>query len=222
MSALWLCLALLAWVMLSMAERVSALGLPRLPLRRMLAAAGAVFCIAEVPAFALSELVDLARSRIHTVAAYSGTGGHSSLVGDISTSLAAGLSEEVVVLVLPVLAAWRIGQHITNSRVRSAGTVALVVLLTVARLSYHMEYGLALLPLIPWAATCVLLYLRSRAILPLMIAHAGYDLTVDAINRLTPRYGPAAGVYTFAGVASVAFIAAMCLQSASRRFASAP
>ncbi|MFD5615151.1 type II CAAX prenyl endopeptidase Rce1 family protein [Kitasatospora sp. NPDC127060] len=128
---------------------------------------------------------------------------HTSFLGDAASSLAAGVSEEIVVLVVPVLAAWRLAQQVSNPRLRRAGLIGLVVVLAGVRLAYHIEYGLAVLQVAPWAVTCVLLYLRSGAVLPLMTAHVGYDLMAAVTNRLAVRYGLVAALTVFTAVVAI-------------------
>ncbi len=211
-ASVWLGLSVPAWLMLWTAERAPAIGLPRMPPRHLLAATCAVFCLAEAPAFVASVIFELTRSHSNTLAAYSANGSGSTFLGDVATSVAAGISEEIVVLVLPALAAWRIGQALTGARLRRYGLLVLVVVLTGARLSY-LEYGLAAAPLVPWAIVSVLLYLRSRAVLPLVLAHAGYDVLLAVVNRVTPSYGLAVSVTMFAVVTAVALVTALGLAS---------
>ncbi|MFD5615124.1 type II CAAX prenyl endopeptidase Rce1 family protein [Kitasatospora sp. NPDC127060] len=210
-SALWLGLSLPAWLMVGIAERAPAVGLGRMSARRLLSASCAVFCLAEAPMFFVQVLFELVRTHSRALASYSGGSGESTLLGDVVSSMAAGISEEIVVLVLPLLAAWRIGRTLTNVRLRRFGLAVLVVVLTAARLSYHLEYGLAAAPLVPWAVVSVLLYLRSRAVLPLMVAHAGFDIVLAVVNRVAARSGFAASVTVFAVVTAVALTTALGL-----------
>ncbi|MFD7983842.1 hypothetical protein ACFV4M_10740 [Kitasatospora indigofera] len=210
-SAVWLGLALPAWLMAGIAERAPAVGLRRMSARQLLAASCAVFCLAEAPMFFVSALFALARTHSRTLTAYSGGSGGSTLLGDVASSIAAGISEEIVVLVLPVLLAWRIGEVLTGVRLRRRGLLVLVVALTAVRLSYHLEYGLAAVPLAPWAAISVLLYLRSRAVLPLMLGHAAFDVTLALVNRIAIRHGLAPAVTVFAVLTAVAFTTALGL-----------
>ncbi|MDH6128808.1 CPBP family glutamic-type intramembrane protease [Kitasatospora sp. GP82] len=218
-SAVWLGLAVPAWLLVWVAERAPAVGLRRMSAREVLAASCAVFCLAEAPMFFVGALFELARAHSRALASYSGSSGGSTVLGDVVSSVAAGVSEEIVVLVLPVLVAWRIGEVVASARLRRVGLVVLVVLLTAARLSYHLEYGLAAVPLVPWAVICVLLYLRSRAVLPLMLAHAAFDVVLAVVNRVGVRHGLAAAVTVFAVVTAVAFVAALGLAGrVGRRF----
>jgi hypothetical protein len=208
-SLVWLLLAALTWLVLWGAEPSSAIGMRRLPTRRLVGAACAVFCLAEMPMFVLGVVWNLVGDRVHLLTAYSGRADRSSFLADAASSVAAGMSEEIIVLVLPALVAWRLGQRVTGPRLRRAGLAVLVVAMAAARLSYHVEYGMSVLQLLPWAIICVLLYLRTRAALPLMIAHASYDLVLAVTNRLGSRYGLAAAVAAFAVVAAAALFTAL-------------
>lgn len=104
----------------------------------------------------------------------------STMVG-LAASLSSGIGEEVFVVVVPVvllgpLLAWASRRSPGTGR---AATVALVVLMVAARLSYHLYYGPVALVLLPWAVLTVLVYLRTRAVLPLMICHVGYDAVLQ-------------------------------------------
>lgn len=208
-SLVWMVLAALTWLALWGAEQASAIGMRHLSARELAGAACAVFCLAEVPMFALAVVESLVGNQMPPLAAYSGTADRTSFLGDAVSSLAAGVSEEIVVLVLPALLAWRLGRRVTGSRLRRTGLIALVVALAAVRLSYHLEYGISVLPLVPWAVVCVLLYLRTRTALPLMIAHAAYDLLLAGVNRLGSRYGLTTAVAAFAAVAVVALATAL-------------
>ncbi|GHE25237.1 hypothetical protein GCM10018781_76400 [Kitasatospora indigofera] len=67
------------------------------------------------------------------------------------------------------------------------------------------------MPLAPWAAVSVLLYLRSRAVLPLMLAHAVFDVTLALVNRIAIRHGLAPAVTVFAVLTAIAFTTALGL-----------
>jgi len=115
----------------------------------------------------------------------------STVVG-LTASLSSGIGEEVFVVVVPVvLLSPLVGLAARRSPVTGrAATVALVVLMVVARLSYHLYYGPVVVVLLPWAVLTVLVYLRTRAVLPLMVCHVGYD----AVLQLPGVLGVAATV----------------------------
>ncbi|PNE43431.1 hypothetical protein AOB60_00375 [Streptomyces noursei] len=208
-SLVWLLVAVLTWLALWGAEQSSAIGIRRLPARSLVGAVCAVFCLAEVPMFGLAVVWNLVGDRVPLLTAYSGSADRSSLLADAASSLAAGVSEEIIVLVLPALVAWRLGRRLTGPRLRRVGLVVLVLAMAALRLSYHLEYGVSVLPLLPWAIISVLLYLRTRTVLPLMIAHASYDLVLAVINRLGSRYGLTTAAASFAVVAAAAFFTAL-------------
>ena len=102
----------------------------------------------------------------------------STSVG-LAASLGSGVSEEVFVVAAPIalLSAW-LPPRGTGPRARVLTAVVLVVL-SAARLSYHVYYGPTALVLLPWAVLSVWWYLRTRAVLPLMICHVGYDAVLQ-------------------------------------------
>jgi len=100
-----------------------------------------------------------------------------SLAVGLAASISSGIGEEVFVVAAPVAL---LGPLVARAARRSARagrivTTALVVLLVAARLSYHLYYGPVVLVLLPWAVLTVVVYLRTRSVLPLMIWHVAYD-----------------------------------------------
>lgn len=100
-----------------------------------------------------------------------------SLAVGLAASVSSGIGEEVFVVAAPVAL---LGPLVVLATRRSARagrvvSVALVVLLVAARLSYHLYYGPVVLVLLPWAVLTVVVYLRTRSVLPLMIWHVTYD-----------------------------------------------
>lgn len=100
----------------------------------------------------------------------------STLLG-LTASLSSGIAEEVFVVVVPVvLLGPLVGRVVRRSaRAGRAAVALLVVVMVAARLSYHLYYGRVVVVLVPWALLTVLVYLRTRAVLPLMICHVAYD-----------------------------------------------
>lgn len=82
-------------------------------------------------------------------------------------SLLAGPVEETVVLVMPLVllraARWRWWQVIL------AGLVL--------RLAYHVYYGWPAIGLTVWALAMILIYLRTHAVIGLILAHSYWDMT---------------------------------------------
>ncbi|QKW18786.1 hypothetical protein HUT16_06655 [Kitasatospora sp. NA04385] len=218
-AALWLLLSVPVWLLLGMAERAPSVGLRRMAPRQLAAASCAVFCLAEAPMFLLGTAFEFVRAHSPAVAAHSGSNAGSTLLGSISASAAAGVSEEIVVMVLPALAVWRFAPRATGTRQRRLGTAALLLVLVAARLSYHLEYGLAIVSLVLWSAVSVLLYLRSRAILPIMIAHAVYDIALIPVNRVGAQHGLAAATAVFAVPAALVLAGALLTGRAPRQVA---
>ncbi|MFJ1756485.1 type II CAAX prenyl endopeptidase Rce1 family protein [Kitasatospora sp. NPDC088134] len=221
-AALWLLLSVPVWLLLGMAERAPSVGLKRMAPRQLAAASCAVFCLAEAPMFLLGTAFEVLRAHSPAVAAHSGSNAGSTLLGGVFASVAAGVSEEIVVLVLPALAVWRFAPRATGARQRRLGTAALLLVLVAARLSYHLEYGLAIVSLVPWSAVSVLLYLRTRAILPLMIAHAAYDIALIPVNRVGAQHGFAAATALFAALAALVLAGALLAGRTPRRVAAVP
>lgn len=100
------------------------------------------------------------------------------------SSLFAGPSEEIVVLVVPLVflraAKWPWWQVI------AAGLVL--------RLAYHVYYGFPAVGLTVWALAMIFIYLRTHAILGLIVAHSYWDMTSTVGVYWSPL---AAGVMFF-------------------------
>lgn len=102
----------------------------------------------------------------------------SSVPVGLVASLSSGVSEEVFVVAVPVavfdrFVRWR------PVRMPWLPTAVTVVVLASARLSYHVYYGWTALVLAPWAVLSVVVYLRTRAVLPLMALHVVYDAVLQ-------------------------------------------
>ncbi len=102
----------------------------------------------------------------------------SSIPVGLVTSLGSGVSEEVFVVAVPIavfdrFVRWR------PARAPWWPAVLTVVVLAAARLSYHVYYGWTALVLLPWAVLSVVVYLRTRAVLPLMVLHVVYDAVLQ-------------------------------------------
>lgn len=104
----------------------------------------------------------------------------STLVG-LAASISSGISEEVFVVVVPVALLGPLVGWAARSSHGAGGTafVVLVALMVTARLSYHVYYGWVALVLLPWALLTALVYLRTRAVVPLMICHVAYDVVLQ-------------------------------------------
>lgn len=102
----------------------------------------------------------------------------SSLGVGLVTSLGSGVSEEVFVVAVPI-AVFHAAVDWRPRRAPWAPTAVTVTVLAAARLSYHVYYGWTVLVLLPWAVLSVVVYLRTRAILPLMAGHVAYDAVLQ-------------------------------------------
>jgi hypothetical protein len=105
----------------------------------------------------------------------------------MSDSLQAGVVEEFVVLAFVVVA-------LRQAR-RPLWEVVIVAL--VLRGSYHIYYGPGVVGILVWAALFLWIYLRTRALLPLVVAHCVWD----AVGFLSQRWGAVAGFAVLVGVA---------------------
>jgi len=121
-----------------------------------------------------------------------------SVAVGLAAALSSGVGEEVFVVVAPVaLLGPLVARAARISRgAGTAATLSLVVLMVAARLSYHLYYGAVVVVLLPWAVLTVLVYLRTRAVLPLMIMHVGYDAMLAI-----PDVGPLVTVAVAIGAA---------------------
>lgn len=92
-------------------------------------------------------------------------------VGIVTSAVAAtyaAVVEEVVV----------VGTLVSALQAARRPMAEIMVLGVVARLAYHAYYGLVALSVIVWAVLFLILYARTRQLLPLIFAHAGYDFMV--------------------------------------------
>jgi len=169
-------------------------------------------CIA---AYALALGLSVCASHLLAVLDHpTGPNDYRNPVTGIVGGLAAGIGEEVVVVVGPVAAA-------LLARPRIALRVLLPVLIAM-RLIYHAYYGWHLIGLTLWAAASALLVYRWgswRLLAGFVAVHAAFDMAVSlpALNSITV---PVVGLV----VVPAAALAALGLSSrfCSRRRADAP
>jgi hypothetical protein len=102
------------------------------------------------------------------------------LLFGVADSVQAGIVEELVVLAFVVVT-------LRQAR-RPLWEVVIVAL--VLRGSYHIYYGPGVVGILVWAALFLWIYLRTQALLPLMITHAAWD----AVSFLSQRWAAVAGV----------------------------
>ena len=112
----------------------------------------------------------------------------ANLLYDAATSINAGITEELVVLgflVATLLAARRKPWEIF------AVAIAL-------RVSYHLYYGPGAIGITVWAALFAWLFWRTRSLVPLIVIHVWWDLTVTFSDHLP-------------GVGAIGILAALAL-----------
>jgi membrane protease YdiL (CAAX protease family) len=95
------------------------------------------------------------------------------LIYAAAASLAAGVVEEIVVLAFVV----------TALRQASRPLPEIVVVAVLLRCSYHDYYGPGVVGIAVWAAIFVWIFLRSGSIVPLIIVHFFWDLTIFFYQR---------------------------------------
>lgn len=105
----------------------------------------------------------------------------------------AGPTEEIVVLVLPLV----------FLRAARWPWWAVLTTMLVLRLAYHVYYGFPVLGLGLWAAAMILIYLRSHAVIGMIVAHSAWDVAVTFAARW-----PAVGLLVVL-VSAVVVIASM-------------
>ena len=110
----------------------------------------------------------------------------------VTDSVQAGVVEEFVVLAFLVVTLRQAGRPLWE----------VLVVGLVLRGSYHIYYGPGVVGIVVWAALFLWIYLRTQALLPLIVAHTAWD----AVGFLSQRWGAVAAVGLLAAVAL--FIAA--------------
>lgn len=97
----------------------------------------------------------------------------SYLVWAAAGSLAAGVVEEVLVLAFVV----------TTLRQASRPLMEIVIVAVLLRCSYHIYYGPGVAGIAVWAAFFIWLFLRSGTVVPLIVVHFLWDLTIFFEHR---------------------------------------
>ena len=103
------------------------------------------------------------------------------LAAGVIVSAAAGLTEEVCGLAIPV---WLLVRYRVLDTTRTGHVVAFVAFTVVLRVAYHAYLGPSALAFAPWAALTALLYLRTHRIVPIILAHTLFDVVAFLINPL--------------------------------------
>jgi len=91
----------------------------------------------------------------------------------IADGLIAGIGEELIVLAGVVRGLEWAG--VRSPAIAVATSAAL-------RISYHLDYGIRVLPIVGWAVLTVVLYLRTRRVLAFIITHAAFDVLVALLG----------------------------------------
>jgi membrane protease YdiL (CAAX protease family) len=97
--------------------------------------------------------------------AYPRGSGTGAAWGDLLNALLAGPAEEIVVLVIPLI----------FLRVARWPWWAVITVAVILRLLYHVYYGPSAAGLALWALGMIAVYLRTHAVLGLVLAHSWYD-----------------------------------------------
>jgi hypothetical protein len=176
-----------------------ALGVHRATRNRPLSATARTFAVLHLPNMWLGIGFTMLMARLAGTPAAAGdyTRPRESLALGTTEAVMAGFCEEILVLAIPLAAAHASG--LTRLRLRGlpVGRLLVGVVLVAARISYHLDYGLGALPLIPWAIASIWWFGRTRALLPLILAHTAYDIAVT----IAP-HNPV-GFWTFISVLTV-------------------
>jgi membrane protease YdiL (CAAX protease family) len=126
-------------------------------------------CCFLVPEFGVSLLLRAADVRAIAPATQH-LPGYFAIVG-ATNAISAGVVEEIVVLGFLVR---RLEQH-------GLGSVAVVTIAVLVRISYHIYYGWGVLPIAAWALASVLMYRRFRRLAPFIAVHGLWDLALILI-----------------------------------------
>lgn len=94
------------------------------------------------------------------------------ITAKVFSAAAAGFTEEVFLLALPVL--------LLRSARRS--WTEIVVVLALLRISFHIYYGIAVAGLLPWAVIVVFMFRYTQSVWPLILAHSMTDLVASALQ----------------------------------------
>jgi hypothetical protein len=116
-------------------------------------------------------LTTVAMTAIASVTGYATRPAGGSWVAAV-LSLLAGPVEELSVLAVPVLLLRAARQRLWR----------IAVLLLALRLSYHVYYGWPSVAIVVWGAVALAVYWRTGRLLPVVIAHSGWDLSMTALS----------------------------------------
>ena len=102
------------------------------------------------------------------------------LLFGVADSVQAGIVEELVVLAFLVVTLRQARRPLWE----------IVVVALVLRGSYHIYYGPGVVGIVVWAAIFLWIYLRTQALIPLIVTHAAWD----TVGFLSQRWAAVAGV----------------------------
>ncbi|WP_288782475.1 type II CAAX prenyl endopeptidase Rce1 family protein [uncultured Kocuria sp.] len=94
----------------------------------------------------------------------------AAVVDAMASSILAGVSEEIVITVIPILLL----------RAVDIPWKFIVTLLLLERILFHVYYGPGAVSVLVWASLSILLYRYTQSALGLVLAHALYDIYCDA------------------------------------------
>ena len=147
-----------------------------------------VWCIAfgSTPVLARGAQIVIAHLPVVSEVAHGSAPRSSYLLSLAEAWVGAALPEEILVLGGLLLFAdhaadWVIVRYPTVDPATVGRVVTVIVV--IARLSYHVYYGLLAVVLVPWAWLSVRLYRQIRNLWPFIICHGVYDSTLFALAR---------------------------------------
>jgi hypothetical protein len=107
-----------------------------------------------------------------------------------AAAIAAGVVEEIVVL----------GYLVRRLEQRGYGVARIVTIAVMVRASYHIYYGWNIIPILLWATASVLVYLRVRRLLPFIICHIIWDISIPLRAFYPNIYRPAEVIVSITAV----------------------
>lgn len=170
---------LVAYLLATSGGGLTALGLDRRRVRSDLSVTGKLWFLAYLVPFGVGGII-LSVGDVGDVGVVNPEAA-IYLLPLLVSSVVAGIVEEIVVL----------GYLVHRLEQRHWSAPAVLVGAVAARVSFHLYYGIGVLPFIGWATVSVLLYRRRRRLLPFIVLHALWD-----ICSFTSLYLPVGGAST--------------------------
>ena len=178
-------------------------------------AAGEASWRSEARAFGLATVCIAVGLSVSTMLldmpAYPRASGTGAAMGDLVGALLAGPAEEIVVLVVPLI-------FLRAARWPWWSVIAAAVVL---RLLYHLYYGPSAAGLALWALGMVVVYLRTHAVLGLVLAHSWYDVSSTIASYWSEPVGIIMAAAPLAATASYYWIKGVRAVSTRRTLAGA-